>query len=426
MTTFPQPFAQTSMAGISPEFELLLCCARTCPNSKVAERIRTLLREDIDWARLIDTSLCQGTTALLYWNLNALCPEAVPKSILGQLRIYFHANALRTQFLTGELLKLLNLFKAHGIPAIPFKGPVLAASVYGNLSLRQFYDLDILLHERYFLRAKDLLITQGFKLNLDLRWQYEQLDLNWELHLMHEGGLFNVDLHKGIVPKDVPLALRFERLWSRLEPVSLAGATVPNLLPEDLLIILCVQVTKDFWERSVRLSKVCDIAELIRIQPKMNWAQVIQQSRTLGIERMLFLGLLIANDCLGIALPKEISQRIQADPLIKRLALQMREHLFGEAYPLLRSFEILTFNLKMRKRWWHKVHCCLNFFWMNLRETEAVRMVTPNEKDRAFLPLPAPLFFLYYFVRPIRLARDYGLGIFKHLQRLLKLLIFRN
>jgi len=36
------------------------------------------------------------------------------------------------------LLKLLDLFENHGIPAVPFKGPVLASSIYGDLSLRQF------------------------------------------------------------------------------------------------------------------------------------------------------------------------------------------------------------------------------------------------------------------------------------------------
>ena len=32
----------------------------------------------------------------------------------------------------------------QGIAAIPYKGPVLAAAVYGNLALRTFSDLDIL------------------------------------------------------------------------------------------------------------------------------------------------------------------------------------------------------------------------------------------------------------------------------------------
>jgi hypothetical protein len=90
----------------------------------------------------------------LYQSLNTTCPEAVPKANLAQLRNYFHANAQRNLFLTQELLKLLTLFKTNGISAIPYKGPVLAVAVYGNLALRQFGDLDILVHKRDVLRAK--------------------------------------------------------------------------------------------------------------------------------------------------------------------------------------------------------------------------------------------------------------------------------
>jgi hypothetical protein len=35
-------------------------------------------------------------------------------------------------------------------------------------------------------------------------------------------------------------------------------------------------------------------------------------------------------------------------------------------------------------------------------------LLTPNEKDRAFLPLPTSLSFLYYLIRPIRLVSVHG------------------
>ena len=50
-------------------------------------------------------------------------------------------------YLTQEMLKLLSAFRKKGIPAIPYKGPVLAQAVYGNVGLRQFGDLDITVPE---------------------------------------------------------------------------------------------------------------------------------------------------------------------------------------------------------------------------------------------------------------------------------------
>jgi hypothetical protein len=36
-------------------------------------------------------------------------------------------------------------------------------------------------------------------------------------------------------------------------------------------------------------------------------------------------------------------------------------------------------------------------------------MTTPSIKDQAFLPLPEQLNFLYYLIRPVRLAVEYGI-----------------
>ena len=164
MKTLPKLSAKHDATHTHPEAELLLWCARTCINSE-AEQIKALLKENINWDYLLRTALWHGVAALLYCSLNATCPEAVPKAILDQLRDYFHNLARRNLFLTRELLKLLNLFQAHEIPAIPYKGPVLAASAYGNLALRQFCDLDILIHKQDALRVKSLLLNQGYRLS---------------------------------------------------------------------------------------------------------------------------------------------------------------------------------------------------------------------------------------------------------------------
>ena len=107
-----------------------------------------------------------GLVSLLYYQLSTICPESVPGALLNRLKTRFQANLAHNLFLTAELLKLLSLFENHGIPAVPFKGPVLASSVYGNLSLREFSDLDILIHREDFNKAKDLLLLAGIPTHL--------------------------------------------------------------------------------------------------------------------------------------------------------------------------------------------------------------------------------------------------------------------
>src|SRR5918994_94858 len=129
--------SKLSVSGIAerPEIELLLSCAATYQDPQAADRIRALLQEEVDWEYLLRMAYRHRTAPLLYWNLNAVCPQAVPKTALYQLRDHFHANNLRNLFLTRELLRLLNLFAAHGVSAVPFKGPALASLAYENLAL---------------------------------------------------------------------------------------------------------------------------------------------------------------------------------------------------------------------------------------------------------------------------------------------------
>ena len=116
-------------------------------------------------------------------------------------------------------------------------------------------------------------------------------------------------------------------MWGRLERVSLDGKKVLNLSPADLFLVLCVHAGRHHW---CQLQWICDIAELIRVHYHMDWQQLMDLARTLGSERVLFLGLYLASDLLGAVLPQEVSQRVQSDPVVKSLATQVCERLFSE------------------------------------------------------------------------------------------------
>jgi hypothetical protein len=371
--------AKALKADTRPEVELLLCCARTCIDSEIAERIRTLLQQDIDWAYLLQIAYRNGVLGLLHRSLNSTCKEAVPKAILGQLQSYCYANAARNVFLSSELLKLLNLFETHNIRAIPYKGLVLAASAYGNLELRQFCDLDILVHKRDFLKAKELLILHGYS------QVCEQL---CEISFVDKDSKVKVDLHQAIAPNYFPFPLDFDRLWERLQPLSLNGVTVNSLSSEDLLLLLCVYLAKDCFNRE-RLAQLCDIAELIRSQPEIDWGRVIEQAHNLGTERIFFLGIFLAHQLLGTTLPEEVLQKVQAQGAVTSLSVQVCQWLLADADKQIRVMQRLLFYWRVRER----LQDIVPFFTYYTHQ-----WIAPNETDRAFLSLPASLSFLYYML----------------------------
>jgi len=386
-----------------PETELLVTCALVCEEPEREARIRALLQKGIDWTYLLWAARRHGMIPLLYRHLDATCPEAVPRATMDQLRNHFQENARHNVMSTGQLIKLLDLFGAHEVPVIPYKGPTLAAFAYGNLALREFIDLDVLVRKQDVPRANELLISLGYRrydpegdsVQELTRAQEDALLYFWkEYNYVHPDLGIMVELHWAIIERDYALRLDPEELWGRLKQISLGGRPVLTLSQEDLLLILCIHGCHHLWER---LSWICDVAQLIhRHNEEIDWQQLIEQARRLGSERMLFLGLFLASDLLGATLPKEVLQRVEADPVVKALAKQMRGWLFREPGRPLPLFEDKIFQLRLRERQQDKI--LLGFHMV----------MTPSIADLTLLSLPRALFPLYYMLRPIRMIRTLG------------------
>jgi hypothetical protein len=134
------PSLFNSAAAIGPEAQLLLCSASISSDDEARET-QTLLQSSIDWRYLLRAAYDHAVVPLLYRRLST-CPKAVPAEILSSLREDSLKNSRSSLALTRELLELLALFEDHEISAIPYKGPTLAASAYGDIGLRQFVDHD--------------------------------------------------------------------------------------------------------------------------------------------------------------------------------------------------------------------------------------------------------------------------------------------
>jgi len=337
---------------------------------------------------------------LLYHNLSSIAPEALPPSALAQLRGYFYANARYCFHLIHELLELLDLFHAHGIPAIPYKGPVLAASIYGNPLLRQAGDLDILVPEGDVPQARRLLLARGYtqtwpQIPLSASQEAAHLRAKYDIKFTHRTSGVTVELHWSITPKYIAFPPDPRILWDHLEHTYLTSKEVPSFPPEDLLLLLCAHGANHCW---VRLGWLCDIAELIRAEPDLDWERVLAKARLWRAERMLFIGLTLAHDLLEAALPKAILREARSDGTASSLAVQVSKRFVSAPMGWLGPFEEPLFHLRMREHLRDQVWYCLH-------------MAAPTVKDWAFVRLPASLSFLYYLIRPFRLIVAHGLKL---------------
>lgn len=379
---------------------MLLGCARSKMQPVAARRVAQALKEKIDWDHVIEQAFYHGTGALLFWNLSRLGAEWIPKATFAQLETAYNAIARRNLSLTGELLQLLTLFRNHGIRALPIKGPALAAAAYGNVSLRIFGDLDILMPREDILKAKDLLRQQGYQpqLHLTASEEIEYLRSHHDYKFVRAAGGIVVELQWGITQWSFAFPFDFDEIWERRVIGSLAGASVYNLSSENLLLILCVHGTKHRWER---LKWICDIAELVDVdRDKIDWPRLLERARAQGGERMLLLGLSLAQDLLGASLPGKIAARINMDSRIKSLAAQVDRALFPESARASAFYdEPPVFYWKARERMRDKWALLWRYF-----PEYFYRLVVPNKRDRAVVQLPPFLSVGYYLIRPVRLV----------------------
>lgn len=373
------------------EDELLLCCART----KASPRVRELASKDIDWEYLFLIARRHAVVPLVYKQLDQHASDLVPQEHLARLKKQYFENSARNTLLTAELCRLIDALKTEGIEAIPYKGPVLALVAYDNLAVRRFVDLDVIVKKSDVLKARDLLLDQGYTPAKSLSLSQQQLLLRTQhnMQFSRDNHRLILELHWEVAPHLFASSVSADKLWANLVTVDLNGTKVNSFSPEDLLFSLCVHGSRHLWER---LSWICDIAELIS-RYRLDWPALLQRADTSNSDRMFLLGPLLAQKLLNAPLPDEVKQRFSNDNQLESLAANVVEHLFnGATHVPATSREIFKYNIAVRKS-------------LGARARYVVHMLRPTDSDLGARSFPPGFGFAYYLVRPFRLLFKPGI-----------------
>jgi hypothetical protein len=342
---------------------------------------------DFDWDHFVRLARWHGVVPFA-WRYLKNAPD-VPPGAFAQLKSAHAGNALNSLFLARELARLTRLFDAAGIQTIAFKGPVLALDAYGDLTMRQFSDLDLLFRRADVPRAATILIGERY---LPRRYRPDapaaSLERYFEDEFIRENKTHLVDCHWELAPRYFPYGPAGEAVWHRAVRRTVEGAEVSTLGPIDLLLFLCVHGTKHGW---VSLGWVCDLVQVLRVNPALNIAELLAEARRTGATRMLLLGMMLAQKLLGAEIPAPLTLLCAADPSVIALGrgiaarmfakVDLRPGLFAEWIVPLRTIEGRGARAAYIAR----------------------RAIRPTIEDCEFIPLPDALYPLYYALRPLRL-----------------------
>ena len=303
----------------SPLERILLLTARIDLTQAQRQELQALDLPSIDWERLVESASRHKVVPLLTRHLDSIAWNGVPEGVRSALEAIRAKFESRARFLEEELVAAFEVFAESGVPALAFKGPVLARSVYGGLPLRQAMDLDLLVRKNDLLLIRDLFAPLGFRPHpeapettdrsrLDSRYTYDYPLLRREPASL-------LELHWAFAPSHCRFPLSFEVLWERRREVTVGGRRIPALSPEDRVLVLSFYAWRRRWER---LGALVDLSRSL-CAPNLGWEGIFAEAERLSITRILGIGLLESERLLGAAIPPAVKTWCYQDPRLPRL-----------------------------------------------------------------------------------------------------------
>ncbi len=366
---------------------MILACCGDDSEGRLSARIQQILRPGVDWEQLIRLAQHHGLVPLVFRRLSAEMDASLSPG-LEALRQQDKANAHRTLWLSLELLNIHRHLRARGLEVLPYKGPVLAEMLYGNVALRQFSDLDLLIRSDDLPTIKEALAELGYAPGLRLAQAAERdyLKSGYEYTFDGARGRNLLEIKWQILPRFYAIGFDVNDFFARAASVTIEGQKLRTLCDQDLMLVLCVHAAKHAWKQ---ISWLYDIVQLARSRA-LDWVALQAKAESLGISRIVTVTFLLAHRLLGAGLPAQfgIGKDAGAEALAQRIVhLIVAEEEFD---PESMAYFRLMMALRERRR------DQFSFWWRLL--------FTPGAGEWAAVRLPAPLFPLYRVVRICRLA----------------------
>lgn len=309
----------------------------------------------------------------------------IPPDIREAIQRDYTRSTLRMLQAAGELQRVCCALAREGVRPLVLKGPPLALDLYGDLSLRTSKDLDILIPLADLPSAERLMTRLGYRSDHELPRVLG--DWKWKVHHISFTNPHNdmqVEIHWRL-NGDMGKEPSFEQLWERRRASPLDRLAVSMLGREELFQYLCLHGARHGW---FRLRWLADIDRIARLG--LDARRLLPLMRR---HRSLHLGgqaLALAAELLGTPIPQGLEPLLsdrgralaqRAIPYIEQTAVPASETSSKESD---RQYKRYLFALKTPGQ-------KLGF---------AARRLPPSFRDAEALPLPRPLRFLYFPLRP--------------------------
>ncbi len=273
----------------SDEDTLLVKCARTWATP---EEIKEALNPDLDWDYIIETATRHYISPLLYYSLEKISDGGAPPEAMKTLQEMYTQALGRNIMASLQLSEVLKSASDAQIRVVVLKGMALAETVYPDVAIRPFGDMDLLIPEEDLHKMEEKLNKLGYKQSEISKGFYEKngnvsIDLQWQI-----------------------ASINFDLFWKDAVPASIEGANAFFLSPESLLIHLCLHVSSHQYSR---LSWLVDISETIhKYSEALDWELFLKESIQHRIHPLVRHVLHLVKEVLAPPIPEYVLDRLDS------------------------------------------------------------------------------------------------------------------
>lgn len=353
---------------------------------------------NLSWDRVLPLAQEHSVESLLCLAVQNAAPDEVPGEVHSSLMENFREMARFNLMLSAELARILALLEDSDIDVRALKGPVLAETLYGNVAMRSFSDLDLFLRPEDLLRTRKALETIGYSLTSTLHWPCDSACFRgrgFQLSFANPIGV-SVDVHWRLLPACLPEPLYENHVWPGRSEVPVGGGSAWTLSREHTLLFLCAHGAQHLW---TRLGWICDVARMIQVETEMDWDYLFAQAAQTRTKRMLALGLTIAADLLDGDIPAPALDWIAAERSTKQLAAIIWKRFLDRAPIPVPPLQMPGLSARTFDRASDSILSMLGVYF------------SPSEAEFQIVSLPPALFVLYYLFRPLRIPAKYLAGL---------------
>ncbi|MCQ6275270.1 nucleotidyltransferase family protein [Bacillus sp. V3B] len=368
------------------ELKLLLEIINMEENNRGIEPTFFNKYNDINWNFFIQLAMHHRVYPLLYSKVKKISSKFIPKWVVQILYQEYKRNTFKMLHLCSEMEKLNKKCQENRIPLINLKGPILAAELYGDISLRTSNDLDILIPFKHLEKIEGILTGTGYVkddyietiLN-DWKWRHHHItyinpkkDVKIEVHWRLNPG-----------PGKEP---NFDELWERRRISTLTNNPIYFLSEEDLFLFLVSHGARHGWSR---LRWLIDIQQIVR--QDLDWLKIQRKLKKYNFLDIGGQALILSSYLLTTEISEKMSLLLKGNKP-QRLAQETTFYL--EEMVNLHTDPVPDHVAKYHK------HHLFSLMSKQQKFLFILSFLYPYPDDAKTLPLPKTLHFLYFPLRP--------------------------